>query len=335
MKTKLLGIFIVTLLIASVLSVTGTPSVKVLDTSDVGMSTVEFFIEVVDLPETLMFDQEHVNDGGAEYDWSIYIDVDNDITTGIPFGLTEGMDVSISVSKWKFPGAEPHEETILDGCQENTWILDSTGGRYGHSISLADITANTIRLSCSKSWEEMSDVDVSDRTLICAYYYSKDEGPCRDNATGYGIFTDPAGDASYSFIDILEGGIVSEPPTPPSITGAASGKAGKKYEYIFNTIDPNEYDVYYYIEWGDGNTEEWIGPYESGVEIKLSHSWDKQNNYTIRAKTKNEYGSESDWATLSVSMPKSKLYVNTPVLQFLQNFLQNHPLIYQLLLRFL
>jgi PKD domain len=308
MDKKTVGILVVTLMIASVLSVTGTPSVKVLDTSNVGMSTVEFFIEVVDLPETLMFDQEHVPDNYAEYYWSIFIDADNDITTGInPYGLAEGMEVSIIVASYKNPGVEPHEETILDGCQENTIIWDDTGGHYGHTINLIDITANTIRLSCSKSWEEMSDVDVSDRILIYTYYYSKDEGSCRaDNATGYGIFTDPAGDVSYSLIDILQGGIVSEPPTPPSITGAASGKAGEEYEYIFNAVEPNGYDVYYYIEWGDDSTEEWIGPYESGEEIKLSHSWNEQKDYTIRVKAKNEYGAESDWATLEVSMPKTK-----------------------------
>jgi hypothetical protein len=330
MKKKIIGILVVTLMIGTALSVVGTPSVKVLNTSNVGMSVVEFFIQVVDLPETLMFDQEHVPDNYAEYYWSIYIDVDNDTTTGLPLGILKGMDVTIVVCSYKNLGAEPHEETILDGCQENTIIWDDTGGYYGHSISLIDITANTIRLSCSKSWEEMSDVDVSDRTFIYTYYYPMDEEHCSDNATGYGIFTDPAGDVSYSLIDILQGGIISEPPAPPSINGAASGKAGDEYEYIFNTVEPNGYDVYYYIEWGNGNTEEWIGPYESGEEIKLSHSWNEQKDYTIRVKAKNKYGSESDWSTLEVSMPKNKA-VNTPFLNFLENHPHMFPLLRQLL----
>ncbi|GAG77136.1 unnamed protein product, partial [marine sediment metagenome] len=257
----------------------------------------------------------------SEYLWIIYIDVDNDNTTGLSFGLLAGMDVSIMFASYKSPGAEPHEETILDGCQKNTIIWDGGSGYTGHTISLIDITDNTIRLFCPKYWDEISDVDVSDRTHIFTSYYSKDEGPCSDNATGYGIFTDPAGDVSYSLIDILQGGIVSEPPSPPSITGTASGKAGEEYEYIFNTVEPNGYDVYYYIEWGDGNTEEWIGPYESGEEIKISHSWNEQKDYTIRVKAKNEYGSESDWATLEVSMPRIKTSILSSFFEFIRRYI--------------
>jgi parallel beta-helix repeat protein len=115
----------------------------------------------------------------------------------------------------------------------------------------------------------------------------------------------------------------NEPPTAPDIDGPGEGTAGESYDYSFETTDPDEDDVYYYIEWGDGETEEWIGPYASGDEIIVSHIWDEKGDYTIRAKAKDIHDLESDWGTLPVTMPKSK----TVYLPILHKILENHPLL--------
>jgi hypothetical protein len=47
------------------------------------------------------------------------------------------------------------------------------------------------------------------------------------------------------------------------------------------------------INWGDGNTTDWLGPYESGEEIIVSHAWKTVGKYTILVKAKNIYGEES------------------------------------------
>jgi len=71
-------------------------------------------------------------------------------------------------------------------------------------------------------------------------------------------------------------------------------------EFTFYAIDYEEDDVYYWIEWGDGETEEWIGPYDSGEEVKLSHFWSEYGIYTISVKAKDEANSESDWSYFTV-----------------------------------
>ncbi|MCK4415778.1 MAG: Zn-dependent exopeptidase M28, partial [Thermoplasmatales archaeon] len=81
----------------------------------------------------------------------------------------------------------------------------------------------------------------------------------------------------------------NQPPDKPSIDGPTSGKAGEEYDYTVSVVDPNDDVVYYYIEWGDGNIEEWIGSYDSGEEVIISHSWDEQKTYTIRAKAKDSH----------------------------------------------
>ncbi len=127
--------------------------------------------------------------------------------------------------------------------------------------------------------------------------------------------------------------MVNLAPTSPSIIGPANGEAGTEYGYIFNADDPEDDNVCLYIGWGDGTNTKWIGAYESNEEVLLGHMWENRDTYTIRCKAKDTFDAESDWAELSVSMLKSKV-INTPFLQFLQNFLENYPLIYQLLQRF-
>ena len=113
----------------------------------------------------------------------------------------------------------------------------------------------------------------------------------------------------------------NDPPATPTINGPPSGKAGQSYQYTFSTTDPDGNDVYYYIEWGDGQIEEWDGPHGSGEAVTLSHSWTNQDTYTIRVKAKDEYDAESSWETLDVTMPRNR--------GFLINILQNFPILYQ------
>jgi len=99
-------------------------------------------------------------------------------------------------------------------------------------------------------------------------------------------------DADYSLVvsPVLSG------PFPPDISGPSEVEIGMEYDYTFVTTDPEETDVYYYIDWGDGNAEEWTGPYASGEEITISHTWLVGGNTTIKAKAKNTYGAESIWS---------------------------------------
>ena len=97
------------------------------------------------------------------------------------------------------------------------------------------------------------------------------------------------------------------PPYKPSINGPYSGKISTKYNYTFVTTDFDGDDVYYYIDWGDGNLEEWMGPYKSGEQVKVSHVWSKIGEYYIKAKAKDEHDTESIWSDpLSMNIPKSK-----------------------------
>ncbi len=118
-------------------------------------------------------------------------------------------------------------------------------------------------------------------------------------------------------------------PNKPSISGPTSGlQINKKYYYGFRATDPDDDKVYLYIDWGDGNTEEWAGPYDSGETVTFNHSWsNSMTSYNIRTKAKDIHDAESDWKILTVQTPKNKKYYYP----FLMKLLEHFPILQKLL----
>lgn len=107
----------------------------------------------------------------------------------------------------------------------------------------------------------------------------------------------------YCFEDYVE---PNDSPFAPSINGTINGNAGVEYTYTFNSVDPDNDDVYYWIEWGDGYKEIWKGSYPSGIDVSFTHTYDREGTFTIKAKAKDTHDLESDWNTLTVTMPRNK-----------------------------
>ncbi len=99
------------------------------------------------------------------------------------------------------------------------------------------------------------------------------------------------------------------------------------YNIIFSSdsIDPNDDDLYYLFDWGDGTDSGWVGPFASGEKVQERHSWEYEGSYLIKVKAKDVNGYESQWSEptkLSVSKVKSKSYNNINLDLFRLNFLQ-------------
>ena len=125
----------------------------------------------------------------------------------------------------------------------------------------------------------------------------------------------------------------NSPPNTPNITGETNGKVGTEYDYKFETIDTDENPVWYIVEWGDGTSSGWIGPYNSGQQINLSHTWFREYTFIIKVKAKDPYNTESDWGTLEVSMPKNNPFIHK--FPFLGGLLDRFPLFNQFIIRFM
>ncbi|GAH35206.1 unnamed protein product, partial [marine sediment metagenome] len=113
------------------------------------------------------------------------------------------------------------------------------------------------------------------------------------------------------------------PNKPSRPLGEINGNIGKEYNYTSSTTDPDGDDIFYLFDWGNDITSFILGPYESGEECIASGIWFEKGNYEIKAKAIDEHGAESEWSdSLSVSMPKSKLFNNfdTWITRLIQRF---------------
>ena len=105
--------------------------------------------------------------------------------------------------------------------------------------------------------------------------------------------------------------VENEPPEIPLITGPENGKVGTNYDYTFTANDPDGDDVYIYVEFCEGCAEaKWHGPFPSGYQLMITHSWESQGIYTIQAKAKDVYDAEGEWGSLEVSMPRARSILN-------------------------
>ncbi|UCF11823.1 MAG: DNRLRE domain-containing protein, partial [Thermoplasmatales archaeon] len=129
-------------------------------------------------------------------------------------------------------------------------------------------------------------------------------------------------------LEIHGNNIPNMPPSNPIIGGPVSGQAGIAYVYSVVSNDPEDSELFYYVEWDDGNSSGWIGPYDSGLQATLEYTWSERGYYTIRAKAKDTLGEVSDWGYLEVRMPMNK---QSPSSWWFLQFLQNHPQMFPIL----
>ena len=120
----------------------------------------------------------------------------------------------------------------------------------------------------------------------------------------------------------------NEPPEKPYIDGPTSGSAGTEYDFIFNSVDPDGDNVYYYIQWGDGHFEIWEGPHPSGEDVIIPHTFAKQGTFKIEAKAKDTYNSESGWSEFDIEIPRNKPFLLNYNLvgMFFERFLNIFPI---------
>ena len=127
--------------------------------------------------------------------------------------------------------------------------------------------------------------------------------------------------------------IENSPPAKPTISGPSTGKPGKTINFNFSSTDPEGNDLYYFVYWGDGDYEDWDGPYTSGEEATLGHSWSKAGVYTITAKAMDEYGAKSEPNQVQLKITKSKELTSPVLHQILEKLVNHFPILNYLLNR--
>ena len=115
----------------------------------------------------------------------------------------------------------------------------------------------------------------------------------------------PANAIGYIWSQSLNGdeGVSPEnnvaPLTPEKPIGAGRGKTGVDYTYSAVTMDPDDDEIAYIFNWGDGNYSctEFIA---SGEKIVSSHNWSEKGYYAVSVKAIDKFGHESNWSEPSI-----------------------------------
>jgi len=110
----------------------------------------------------------------------------------------------------------------------------------------------------------------------------------------------------------------SQPPIKPNPPlGPSEGTIRVEYDFIAVTTDPENDELYYLFDWGDDTTSDWIGPFESGEECTVSHTWNAKDTYQVKVRAKDINGVQSEWSDpLFISMPKYRSLLENDLTSF-------------------
>jgi hypothetical protein len=212
------------------------------------------------------------------------------------------------------------------------WLYNYTldiSSKYTDYIQLTPLQAGLSGGSDHYSfWQQGYDALFYYESRTTPYYHTSDDTVDHINAT-YAAKNIRL--MLATLVELSEARFFNTPPNIPAITGETNGAIQISYNYTIQTIDSDQDDVQYYINWGD-NTTTITDSYKSEEKIIVSHIWDTEGTYTIQVKAIDEYNAESDWATLTVTMPYS---YNKSMPQFLELFFERFsnafPILRQLL----
>jgi hypothetical protein len=215
----------------------------------------------------------------------------------VPFDKT---DVSSLTNTDMYPFVCSHAcstSTFDDAeCYGETWLrVENKGGIafWGASASTYwdedDILEKRMFQAC---WDDNLTTigGMTDMALIYLYTHYGGGGLSKYYFEGYNVL----GDASVVLAGEAE--VNTPPDTPDTPEGPDEGETEIEYTFTTATTDPEEDQVSYMFDWGDGTFSDWIGPVLHQTPVQGSHAWGEEGVYEVRAKAKDVNDDESDWS---------------------------------------
>jgi PKD repeat protein len=291
-----------------------------------------------------------INVGGPYYNTigeptHFYLDIQGGMlpyNTYWTFGDGETSDKRYPTHTYREIGTYAASVTVVDG--EGTSITKytsvivyqklsvDTGGPYvgyiGETVNLSVNVTGGIP-PYTYSWDLDNDQEFDDANKLNISYIWENIGT-------YTISIKVNDDIYNTNISITQVNIKiknTRPNQPLKPNGATDGKINTEYTYTTYTYDPDDDQIWYQWDWGDGEISNWLGPYNSNVTIVVSHSWEEKSSYNIKVKAKDSYEMESPWSDpLPITMPCSYDKPITHIFDWLfQRFPHAFPILRQLL----
>jgi len=193
---------------------------------------------------------------------------------------------------WGGTPAVANGKLYLGSCDYNIYCLNADTGSEIWKFETGDIVYSSPAISDGRLYIGSVDSNV--------YCLNADTGiKIWNYKTGGGIVSSPAifqtrlyiasgDDYLYAF------GHKDIPPEIPEINGPHLASPGSEVDFTIVSSDPEHDKVSYYIEWGDGDNSGWLGPFNSGETIDISHKWISEGSNSITVIAKDSHGKESE-----------------------------------------
>jgi len=104
------------------------------------------------------------------------------------------------------------------------------------------------------------------------------------------------GDPSLVLYDVQN----QEPMKPHAPEGESLGLRNVSYDFVVSGFDADGDEVMLKVDWGDGSFSDWIGPFESGEEVVVSHAWQSYGRFNVQVRVRDVYRSSSSWSEVSL-----------------------------------
>uniref|UniRef100_A0A7C4CC84 PKD domain-containing protein n=1 Tax=candidate division WOR-3 bacterium TaxID=2052148 RepID=A0A7C4CC84_UNCW3 len=91
-------------------------------------------------------------------------------------------------------------------------------------------------------------------------------------------------------------GCFNAPPSVPVLVGPDSAGRGDTVWFNVRSVDPEDGQISYMMDWGDTTADVWSYFFWSGDTVQRSHSYDSPGFFQVRCRARDIDGRQSDWS---------------------------------------
>ncbi|KYK32057.1 MAG: hypothetical protein AYK22_00420 [Thermoplasmatales archaeon SG8-52-3] len=220
----------------------------------------------------------------------------------------------------------------VDNTQYTEELIQDTGTSIYYTYSVV-LDESIIFPACTKFWITIRGVGFFPPQSGWGYHDTilLWEAVFRSELLGYPEWTDSTlvWGAAKDMAFQLTGPLGPVAPTPPDIDGPGEGPADTEICWTFHSSDENGDLVKYFIDWGDGTSDE--TDYNNPCSpVEVCHTYAK-GEYTITAYAEDETGLQSGSSTFDIIIPRARSVYHPLVVRLFERFPNVFPILRQLL----
>ncbi len=268
--------------------------------------------EMNNLPASPNEDYTHKNEFTILSEADVYGTAKAAMLTHIPYVAIEEAE-----------GGPDGRLTFINQCPTDLMIIDPKGRILSKDVSSIPLATYIEETSIDGEKQDKITIPYCEAGEYQMFVISEIDADPDANytiLTKFGSKTEVlAENVSVSDLESMEHSYTVHQPTEPvPILGETSGVTLMNYSFTTSASHPLGEDIWYLWDWGGGNTS-WMGPFESGENCTVNHSWTKSGRYSVKVKAR--HGVDSNWTEpISVDVYNSE----KPRVTFLFGTLVNH-----------